>query len=59
MLLILLTLLNFIKLYLTFLNWLYDTKELFEQVAREKGYKLPEPKSTRYIEKLFLSYLKN
>lgn len=25
-------------------KWLYDRKELFEQVAREKGYKLPEPK---------------
>jgi hypothetical protein len=30
--------------------WLYDRKELFKQVAREKGYKLPEPKRKMSIQ---------
>lgn len=41
---------RYCKLVDAFQIWLYDRKQVFEDVAREKGYKLPEPKRKMSIQ---------
>jgi hypothetical protein len=41
---------RYCKLVDAFQIWLYDRKQVFEEVARKKGYKLPEPKRKMSIQ---------